>query len=88
MLRCLAAGAVSRSAAACSLCWKIPLLLLLLLLPAPQDGALNNEELNNFQYQCFGQPLTPDELASVRQMVAERMADGLNDAGAFVILRV
>ena len=46
-----------------------------------QDGALNNEELNNFQYQCFGQPLTPDELASVRQMVAERMADGLNDAG-------
>jgi len=49
-----------------------------------QDGALNNEELNNFQYQCFGQPLTPDELASVRQMVAERMADGLNDAGVCV----
>jgi hypothetical protein len=48
-----------------------------------QDGALNNEELNNFQYQCFGQPLTPDELASVRQMVAERMADGLNDAGRY-----
>jgi hypothetical protein len=51
---------------------------------SPQDGALNNEELNNFQYQCFGQPLTPDELESVRQMVAERMADGLNDAGGWV----
>lgn len=46
-----------------------------------QDGALNDEELNTFQFLCFGQPLTPDELASVRQMVAERMADGLNDAG-------
>ncbi|KAF6252047.1 EF hand associated-domain-containing protein [Scenedesmus sp. NREL 46B-D3] len=48
---------------------------------AHQDGALNDEELNTFQFLCFGQPLTPDELASVRQMVAERMADGLNDAG-------
>eukprot|EP00879_Flechtneria_rotunda_P026651 GHRR01028442.1.p1 GENE.GHRR01028442.1~~GHRR01028442.1.p1 ORF type:complete len:119 (+),score=21.64 GHRR01028442.1:22-378(+) len=46
-----------------------------------QDGALNDEELNQFQFLCFGQPLTQDELASVRQMVAERMADGLNDAG-------
>jgi hypothetical protein len=46
-----------------------------------QDGALNDDELNTFQFLCFGQPLTPDELASVRQMVAERMADGLNDAG-------
>lgn len=46
-----------------------------------QDGALNDEELNNFQFLCFGQPLTADELASVRQMVAERMADGLNDTG-------
>lgn len=49
-----------------------------------QDGALNDEELNKFQFQCFGQPLTGDELASVRQMVAERMADGLNEAGTSI----
>lgn len=30
---------------------------------------------------CFGTPLSEDELASVRQMVGERMADGLSEAG-------
>jgi hypothetical protein len=42
----------------------------LLLQHPSQDGALNDDELNTFQFLCFGQPLTPDELASVRQMVA------------------
>lgn len=57
------------------------LLRIFLMCDLDGDGALNDEELNKFQFQCFGQPLTSDELASVRQMVAERMADGLNDAG-------
>jgi hypothetical protein len=46
-----------------------------------QDGALSDAELNTFQFLCFGQPLTPDELGSVRAMVAERMADGLGEGG-------
>jgi hypothetical protein len=46
-----------------------------------QDGALNDDELNTFQYVCFGQPLTAEEMGSVRQMVGERMPDGLNDQG-------
>uniref|UniRef100_A0A383VCR8 Mitochondrial Rho GTPase n=1 Tax=Tetradesmus obliquus TaxID=3088 RepID=A0A383VCR8_TETOB len=57
------------------------LLRIFLMCDSDGDGALNDEELNTFQFLCFGQPLTPDELASVRQMVAERMADGLSDAG-------
>jgi hypothetical protein len=39
---------------------------------SPQDGALNNEELNNFQYQCFGQPLTPDELLPASSVLSLR----------------
>lgn len=44
-----------------------------------QDGALNDEELNAFQYLCFGQPLSEDELDSVKAMVAERMPEGIGE---------
>ena len=32
------------------------------------------------QYLCFGQPLSDEELDSVKAMVAERMPEGLSDA--------
>ena len=57
------------------------LLRIFLMCDTDGDGALSDAELNTFQYLCFGQPLTADELGSVRRMVAERMADGLSDAG-------
>lgn len=49
--------------------------------PQPwQDGALSDEELNEFQCLCFGQELSEEELANVKAMVAERMPEGISDA--------
>jgi hypothetical protein len=45
-----------------------------------KDGALSDDELNGFQCLCFGQPLTAEELGSVKAMVAERMPEGISDA--------
>lgn len=57
------------------------LLRIFLMCDADQDGALSDEELNAFQYLCFGQLLSAEELDSVKAMVAERMPDGLGDSG-------
>ncbi|GBF89351.1 hypothetical protein Rsub_02229 [Raphidocelis subcapitata] len=57
------------------------LLRIFLLCDSDQDGALNDDELNAFQYLCFGQLLSEEELASVKAMVAERMPEGLGEAG-------
>jgi hypothetical protein len=43
----------------------------------PKDGALSDDELNAFQFLCFGQLLSEEELGAVKAMVAERMPDGL-----------
>lgn len=40
------------------------------------DGALSSSELNAFQEQCFGAPLTPAEMEDVRRVVAERLPNG------------
>ncbi|KAI8466496.1 MAG: hypothetical protein J3K34DRAFT_460850 [Monoraphidium minutum] len=57
------------------------LLRIFLMCDLDQDGALSDEELNGFQCLCFGQPLSEEELDSVKAMVAERMPEGLGDAG-------
>jgi mitochondrial Rho GTPase 1 len=46
------------------------------------DGALNDTELNAFQYKCFNIHLAPDELDGVKKVVKEsRPDDGLTAAG-------
>lgn len=35
--------------------------------------------MNAFQYLCFGQLLSEEELNSVKAMVAERMPEGIGD---------
>lgn len=47
-----------------------------------EDGALNDEELNAFQYKCFNIHLAPDELDGVKKVVKEsRPEDGLTADG-------
>lgn len=44
------------------------------------DGRLNDKELNDFQYKCFGVHLQPAELEGVKKVVKEnRPNDGLNE---------
>ncbi|KAI8463172.1 MAG: hypothetical protein J3K34DRAFT_527193 [Monoraphidium minutum] len=57
------------------------LLRIFLMCDDDQDGALSDDELNAFQVLCFGQPLSEEELDSVKAMVAERMPEGLGDTG-------
>lgn len=46
------------------------------------DGALNDQELNDFQYKCFSIHLAPDELDGVKKVVKEnRPTDGLTKDG-------
>ncbi|KAK6164679.1 hypothetical protein DH2020_001543 [Rehmannia glutinosa] len=45
------------------------------------DGALNDEELNEFQVKCFNAPLRPDELVGVKRVVQEKLPEGVNDLG-------
>ncbi|KAJ3133446.1 ERMES complex Ca(2+)-binding regulatory GTPase gem1 [Geranomyces variabilis] len=46
-----------------------------------KDGALNDEEINEFQSKCFGAPLQRQELESVKQVVRENEPNGVTDAG-------
>lgn len=41
------------------------------------DGLLNDGELNAFQVQCFNAPLQPEELAGVKQVVADKLEQGI-----------
>jgi Ras family protein T1 len=45
------------------------------------DGALSDAELNAFQVHCFNAPLQPEELAGVKQVVAEKIPQGISRGG-------
>lgn len=45
------------------------------------DGALNDAELNEFQVKCFNAPLQPSEIEGVKNVVSEKMAEGVNASG-------
>ncbi|RAL54860.1 unnamed protein product [Cuscuta campestris] len=46
-----------------------------------EDGALNDEELNDFQVKCFNAPLQPAEIVGVKRVVKEKIPAGVNDIG-------
>jgi len=48
---------------------------------ADGDGALSDAELNAFQVRCFAAPLSAEELAGVKQVVADRVPAGVTPAG-------
>ncbi|KAK3149560.1 hypothetical protein QOZ80_3AG0219100 [Eleusine coracana subsp. coracana] len=50
-----------------------------------RDGALNDMELNDFQFKCFGAPLQPDGISATRRVVQQRMPEGVNEAGLTLI---
>lgn len=45
------------------------------------DGILNDAELNAFQVRCFNAPLQPEELAGVKQVVEEKIPQGIDHGG-------
>ncbi|XP_057966569.1 mitochondrial Rho GTPase 1-like isoform X2 [Malania oleifera] len=45
------------------------------------DGALSDEELNEFQAKCFNAPLQPAEIVGVKTVVQEKLPDGVNQLG-------
>ncbi|CAI9107842.1 OLC1v1007313C3 [Oldenlandia corymbosa var. corymbosa] len=45
------------------------------------DGALNDEELNEFQVKCFSTPLQPGEIVGVKKVVQDKLPDGVNELG-------
>ena len=45
------------------------------------DGALNDEELNDFQVTCFNAPLQPEELQGVKDVVSSKLDVGLTKDG-------
>ncbi|KAL2323554.1 hypothetical protein Fmac_027933 [Flemingia macrophylla] len=45
------------------------------------DGALNDEELNDFQVRCFNAPLQPSEVAKVKTIVQQKVPEGVNSIG-------
>ncbi|KAH6818841.1 MIRO-related GTP-ase 1 [Perilla frutescens var. frutescens] len=45
------------------------------------DGALNDEELNEFQVRCFNAPLAPAEIVGVKSVVREKLPEGVNELG-------
>lgn len=52
------------------------------LCDSDKDGALNDKELNDFQYKCFSIHLAPDELEGVKKVVREnRPSNGLTKDG-------
>ncbi|GBF95707.1 hypothetical protein Rsub_08689 [Raphidocelis subcapitata] len=57
------------------------LLRIFLMCDADQDGALGPEELAAFQALCFGAPLSREEAAGVRGVVAEGLPEGVGEAG-------
>ncbi|CAI9102237.1 OLC1v1000476C1 [Oldenlandia corymbosa var. corymbosa] len=46
-----------------------------------RDGALSDEELNDFQVKCFNAPLQPSEISGVKRVVQEKLPEGVNDRG-------
>ncbi|WOL03779.1 mitochondrial Rho GTPase 1-like [Canna indica] len=46
-----------------------------------RDGALSDEELNDFQVRCFNAPLQQSEIAGVKKVVQEKLAEGVNERG-------
>ncbi|KAG2178189.1 hypothetical protein INT43_003442 [Umbelopsis isabellina] len=46
-----------------------------------KDGALNDEELNEFQRKCFNAPLQAQELEGVKDVVREHEPTGVSEAG-------
>jgi Ras family protein T1 len=46
-----------------------------------RDGALSNDELNDFQVRCFNAPLQPSEIVGVKRVVQEKLEEGVNDHG-------
>ncbi|KAJ3223966.1 ERMES complex Ca(2+)-binding regulatory GTPase gem1 [Clydaea vesicula] len=46
-----------------------------------KDSILNDEEINEFQTKCFGSPLQRQELESIKEVVKENEADGVNEKG-------
>ncbi|KAK7355811.1 hypothetical protein VNO80_15073 [Phaseolus coccineus] len=45
------------------------------------DGALNDEELNEFQVKCFNAALQPSEIVKVKTIVQQKVPDGVNSIG-------
>ncbi|XP_027934645.1 mitochondrial Rho GTPase 2 [Vigna unguiculata] len=45
------------------------------------DGALNDEELNEFQVKCFNAALQPSEIVKVKSIVQQKVPDGVNSIG-------
>ncbi|RKP37676.1 P-loop containing nucleoside triphosphate hydrolase protein [Dimargaris cristalligena] len=45
------------------------------------DGLLDDQELNAFQTRCFGAPLHPLELASLRSTLQVHFPEGISDVG-------
>ncbi|PSR86066.1 Mitochondrial Rho GTPase [Actinidia chinensis var. chinensis] len=45
------------------------------------DGALNDDELNEFQVKCFNAPLQPAEIGCVKRVVQEQLPEGINELG-------
>lgn len=41
------------------------------------DGLLNDAELNEFQVYCFNAPLQPEELTGIKQVVSEKLEQGI-----------
>ncbi|XP_020101730.1 mitochondrial Rho GTPase 1-like isoform X2 [Ananas comosus] len=46
-----------------------------------RDGALSDAELNDFQVKCFNAPLQPAEILDVKEVVQEKMPEGVNEDG-------
>ncbi|KAM7280608.1 hypothetical protein ACFE04_007742 [Oxalis oulophora] len=46
-----------------------------------KDGALSNDELNEFQVKCFNAPLQPSEIVGVKRVVQDKLEEGVNDRG-------
>ncbi|KAM7272754.1 hypothetical protein ACFE04_027417 [Oxalis oulophora] len=46
-----------------------------------RDGALNNDELNDFQVKCFNAPLQPSEIVGVKRVVQDKLEEGVNESG-------
>ncbi|KAJ3071155.1 ERMES complex Ca(2+)-binding regulatory GTPase gem1 [Podochytrium sp. JEL0797] len=46
-----------------------------------KNGALDDEEINEFQSKCFGSPLQRQELESVKQVVKEAEPEGVTEFG-------
>ncbi|CAN6467894.1 unnamed protein product [Victoria cruziana] len=46
-----------------------------------KDGALNDEELNDFQVKCFESPLQHKELMELREVVRSKIPEGFSDCG-------